>query len=324
MKILSSIFKGLIQVGMVVPDLQRSMSKYIKYGIGPIYVLKFHSENVPNMYVHGKRKNYSMNVGVGTIGDIRFELIEPLSESIYSEYLQVYGEGVIHHLKLGVHDYQKTLEYFSNNGIKNIQSGHQLGDKGENVYTYLDSRSTLGFIAEIVNISPDFIKTQPDYWFPKDNSDIPEPVFKRLNHIGIVVKDLSRKIEQYENLYGLKCECVKQFNSSNITDMCVYGIKKNHSENVAVFNLEKVQIKLIEALDDSIFSQFYNRYGEEVVHHLGMKIDDYQKALEFFKSKGIEVIQSGKYLDKIQYSYLNTSDDLNFIIEIIDLSAFAD
>jgi hypothetical protein len=306
---------------MVVTDLQRSMSKYIEYGMGPIYVLKFHSKNVSDMYINRKRKNYSMNVGIIAIGDIRFELIEPIDESIYSEYHEVYGEGIIHHLKLGVHNYQKILEYFSNNGIKEIQSGHQLGDKGENVYTYLDSRSTLGFIAEIVKVSPDFIKPQPDYWYPEDNSDIPEPVFKRLTNIGIVVRDLSKKIEQYENLYGLRCECVKQFNFDNIADMYVYDRRKDYSASIAFFNLENVQIKLIEAHDDSIFSQFYDRFGEGIVHHLGMEVDNYQKTLGQLKSKGIMVIQSGKYLDKLSYSYLQTSDDLNFITEIIELNA---
>ena len=63
------------------------MQKYVyDYGIGPMYVLKFNSKNVSNMYLYGKRKDYSMKLGVCPIGDVRFELIEPVSESIYSNY----------------------------------------------------------------------------------------------------------------------------------------------------------------------------------------------------------------------------------------------
>ena len=91
-------FKNLIQVGIVVSSLQKSIEKYLdNYGIGPWYVLKFCPDNVSNMYIQGKRKDYSMNIGVCPIGDVRFELIEPIDESIYSEFHRKYGEGIIHH-----------------------------------------------------------------------------------------------------------------------------------------------------------------------------------------------------------------------------------
>jgi len=31
------------------------------------------------------------------------------------------------------------------------------------------------------------------------------------------------------------------------------------------------------------YSDFFDKYGEVVVNHLGMEVDDYYKALEFFK-----------------------------------------
>jgi methylmalonyl-CoA/ethylmalonyl-CoA epimerase len=303
---------------MVVGNLGMSMDKYIEYGIGPIYALKFISKNVSDMHIHGERKNYSMNIGVGTIGDIRFELIEPISKSIYSEYLDSYGQCIIHHLKLGVDSYKEAMDHLTSIGIEVIQSGHQLGDRGKNIYTYLDARSTLGFIVEIVDVSPDFIKPGPDYWYPENENDIPRPIFKKLTHIGIVVKDLSKKVKLYSKLFGMNCLHIEQFSSDNVSDMHVYGERRDYSVNIAFFNLENINIKLIEPLDDSIFSQFHDRYGEGVIHHLGMEVVDYEKDLEFLNSKGIKVIQSGKYLNKIRFSYLNTNDDINYITEIIE------
>ena len=313
------LFKNLIQVGMVVSDLKKSMEKYIyDFGIGPMYVMKFSSSNVSNMCLHGKRKDYSMNLGVCSIGDVRFELIEPIDGSIYSEYYSEYGEGIIHHLKLGVDNYFDTLEYLRSIGVKTIQSGHQLGDRGKNMYTYLDTRESLGFIIEIVNITKDFIKPDPDYWFPENKKDIPRSLFKRPDKVGIVVKDLSKKIEQYSNLFGLKSWNVKRFNSSNVSNMYVYEKKRNYSVNIGFCYLGNVQFKLIEALNESIYSDFYNKYSEGVVHHIGMEVDDYDKTLEFLKSKGFKVMQTGNYLEKVKYSYLFTSSNPNFIIEIAE------
>jgi len=295
------------------------MQKYVYgYGVGPMYVIEFNSGNVANMYLYGKKKNYSMNLGVCPIGDVRFELIEPVSESIYSDYISQYGQGIIHHLKLAVVDYWKALEYLESAGIEIIQVGHQLGDKGKNMYTYLDTSDTLGFIIEVVNIEKDFIKPEPDRWFPENKETIPSPVFLRPNQVGVVVRDLKNKIDQYTELFGLQPWTVKEFTSGNVTDMSLYGKKKDYAAKVGFYKLGNVQLKLIEPLTDSIFSDFYDKYGEGVIHHLGMEIEDYNYVLDFLKSKDVRIIQSGCYQDKIKYSYLSTDKDLNFIIELVE------
>ena len=67
-----------------------------------------------------------------------------------------------------------------------------------------------------------------------------------------------------------------------------------------------------------MFSDFYNKYREGIVHHLSMEIDNYDDLLNFLKSKDIKIIQSGCFQDKIRYSYFSTNKDLNFIVEIVE------
>lgn len=314
-------FKNLIQVGIVVSSLQKSIEKYLdNYGIGPWYVLKFCPDNVSNMYIQGKRKDYSMNIGVCSIGDVRFELIEPIDESIYSEFHRKYGEGIIHHLKLQVDNYQDALRFLKSKGVKVLQSGHQLGKIGKNIYTYLSTANNLGFIAEIVDVPPDFIKPDPDYWYPDNKGIVLKPIFKRLTQIGIVVENLQKKVEEYSEIFGIRPWYIKKYSSNNIRDMHVHGARKDYSINIAFCKIGNLQFKLIEPIDESIYSEFYEKYGEGVVHHLKMEVENYQDALGFFKSKGINVIQSGSYLGKIKYSYLSTSKDINFITEIADIN----
>lgn len=315
----NSLFKNLIQVGMVVSNLQTSMEKYVfKYGLGPMYVLEFNSNNVEDMMIYGKKKNYSMNLGVCTIGDVRFELIEPISKSIYSDYLNEYSDGIIHHLKLEVSDYFEAFEYFKSNGIKVIQHGKQLGDKGKNIYTYFDTRDVLGFIIEIVKITPDFIKPKPEYWFPKDEKISKNPFFKRVFKVGLVVKDLDAAIEKYKDLLGFNSWTVKEFNNKNLSDMSIYGKKNDYSVKVGYYKLGNVELALTEPLSKSIFSDFLEKYGENVVSYLGMEVENYNNALTFLNSKNIKIIQSGNYLNNQKYSYFSTNNDLNFIVEIAE------
>ena len=321
-RIFKPLFKNLVQVGMVVSDLCKSMQSYVfYYGFGPMYVLEFNHSNVSDMYLYGKRQNYSMNLGICPIGDVRFELIEPISKSIYSDYINQYGQDIIHHLKMGVENYWEALEYLESIGIKIIQSGHQLGDRGKNMYTYLETRDSLGFIIEVVNVEKDFIKPEPDSWFPEEKNQTPRPVFVRPSQVGIVVKDLKAKIEQYRELFGLEPWTIKEFNKENTTDMHVYGKEKDYAIKAGFYTLGNVRIKLIEPLTDSIFSDFYDRYGEGVIHHLGMEIDNYSSVINSLKSIDVEVIQSGCYQDKIKYSYLATQSGLNFIVEIYENNA---
>jgi hypothetical protein len=312
------LFKNLIQVGMVVKDLQKSMEKCIDYGIGPMYVLEFNPGCVSEMHLYGKKKDYAMNVGVCPIEDVRYELIEPITESIYSDYLDKCGEGIIHHLKLGVDNYYEAIEYMESIGIQIIQSGHQLGDRGKNMYTYLDTSESLGYILEITNVEKDFIKPKPDRWFPENKKMISDPVFIRPKNIGVVVKDLPGKIEQYSGLFGLESWTIKEFYKKNVNDMYIDGKKKDYSVKMGFYTLGNTQLKLIEPQDESIFSDFYDKYGEGIIHHLGVEVNDYNRALDLLQSKGVEIIQSGIYSGEIKYSYISTSSDLNFIMEITE------
>lgn len=311
------IFKNLIQVGMVVPDLNTSIKKYVyDYNLGPVYVLEFNSKNVQNMQLYGNKKNYSMNLGVCSIGDVRFELIEPISESIYSDYLNKYRDGVIHHLKLGVENYFEAIEHLKSCGINIIQHGEQLGDNGKNIYTYLDTRKSLGFIIEIVQVTSDFIKPKPDYWFPSIKELRCCSIFKKVNRFGLVVNNLESKIDEYRNTFGLNPVAIKVFNQRNIDNMHIFNRKKNYEFKAGFFTIGNKQIILIEPLSESIYSEFLNKYGTGVVHHLNIEVENYDESLNFLKSRGLSKLQSGNYLNQLRFCYLSMNTELSFILEI--------
>ncbi|GAI04932.1 unnamed protein product, partial [marine sediment metagenome] len=67
------------------------------------------------------------------------------------------------------------------------------------------------------------------------------------------------KIKVYSELFGVKCWHAEEFSSENVDDMHVYGKRKDYSIKVALCNLGNVRIKLIEPLDESMFSDFYSK-----------------------------------------------------------------
>ena len=302
-----AIFEKLIQVGIVSKDIGRILESYVNiYGIGPWYILKFAPQNVESMTIHNKKQNYSMNVVVCPIDGIRFEYIEPITKSTFTEFYDRYGENMIHHLKLQVNNYNEALDILTAKKINNIQSGDQLGDSGKNIYTFLDTQERLGFITEIVNVTKDFIKPKPDYWYPSEHK-VFNPVFIKPSAIGILVKNVETKIKDYTNL------------AIGPWDICELGEESNLKIKIkiAFCRLGNIIFKLIEPKSDSIFSRFLEKYGEGI-HHIKMEVDDYDKTLEYLNSKGVNVIYSDNYLKKIRFSFLDTDKHLNFITEISD------
>ena len=66
-----------------------------------------------------------------------------------------------------------------------------------------------------------------------------------------------------------------------------------------------ILFKMIEPGQESLFSGSLNKYGEGI-HHIKMEVEDYERTLEYFESKNVEVIFSGEYNNGIRFSYINT------------------
>ncbi len=169
------------------------------------------------MHLHGKKQGHSMNVGVRFIGDIRFEYMEPITPSIYSESYDQYEGRIVHHLKLEVDGLKETLDFLKSKNIEVIQSGHQLGIEGKNMYYYMDTPKKLAFITEIVHVTKDFIKPEPDSWYPEKDKNF-DFVFKGVSQVGIVVRNVLDKIKDYEE-FGIGPWEIREFGPENISNM---------------------------------------------------------------------------------------------------------
>ncbi|MBE0479329.1 VOC family protein [Candidatus Aerophobetes bacterium] len=158
--------RKIVQICVVVRDIQKSMEKYWKIlGIGPWDVHTFSPETVREFTLHGQpmTKPFKFMLAVAMLGDMQFELIQPVEGlSLYENFLKEKGEG-FHHIKEKVddNDIEETLEKFKQRGVDVIVSGKF----GEDVFYYLNTEPTLGIIYEIGNCG----KTRaPERRYPPD------------------------------------------------------------------------------------------------------------------------------------------------------------
>jgi len=146
------IFKKIAQVALVVKNVEERAKRYWdEFGIGPWSFYTFDPSCVENMMIHGKRVDHAMRIALAMIGDIMWELIEPLDDkSIYAEHLEKHGEG-LHHVLFEVDDFDEAKTRIQQRGYGVLQSGkwHSIP------YTYFDTEKPLACITEIYTPPPE-------------------------------------------------------------------------------------------------------------------------------------------------------------------------
>jgi hypothetical protein len=154
-------WKQGVQVCVVIKDLQKSMERYWNLGIGPWAIYTFQSPELSNTTLHGKPAKYSMKIAVAMIGNLMWELVQPLEgPSTYKEFLEQKGEGV-HHVQLAVDNFDQMIATLGKKGIGVLMKGDWKGLS----YAYLDTEKELGTILEIKK-PLEWVAPQPEATYP--------------------------------------------------------------------------------------------------------------------------------------------------------------
>lgn len=140
----------LDQIGIVVNDLESFTKELTRlFGIGPFRVMEWPVEGIePQATYHGEPGNFRMLLAFATVGKIQIEVVQPLEgDNIYSDFLRDHGPG-LHHFRLSVPGFEKSLEVMANQGIQNISSG--TGVHVGSRWAYFDTTHNLdGVIVEL-------------------------------------------------------------------------------------------------------------------------------------------------------------------------------
>jgi methylmalonyl-CoA/ethylmalonyl-CoA epimerase len=110
-----SPFSKLIQVGLVVRDMDKTIERLTSLGIGPFE---------PRILPKGKKEWFrdrpmhaSLKLAAAMMGDVELELVQPVEgESPHKEFLDGKGEG-IQHIAFAVSDVEKEVAKLTKKGV---------------------------------------------------------------------------------------------------------------------------------------------------------------------------------------------------------------
>jgi len=101
---------------------------------------------------------------------------------------------------------------------------------------------------------------------------------RKINHIGIAVKNLENAIPLYRDQLGMKFE-----GSEEVTEQKV---------RVAFLQVGESRVELLEPTSpDSPVAKFLEKNGEGI-HHLAYEVDDIEAALAELKEKDVRLIDA--------------------------------
>lgn len=148
-----ALFDSVIQIGIVVPDVDKAIESYRDL----LQVRKWNINQVDtvtgkggNFHKNGKPIQAKVKIAWANIGNVELELIEPQDQhSLYADFLRERGPG-IHHVMLGTSNYATCLEHMNSQKIAAIGGGDLQGTR----FQMFDTQELLGFICEIAEGDP--------------------------------------------------------------------------------------------------------------------------------------------------------------------------
>ena len=130
-------------------------------------------------------------------------------------------------------------------------------------------------------------------------------IFKKFDHIGIVVSDLQKSMDALSHLFDLECREEMEINDAGIR-IAFYALGSGQME------LIEFQ-KPLEGVDPIV-----TRPGAGV-QHVAFQVDDFQQALKTLTAKGLNLVKgfprSGAHG---QVAFFYPTEGLDLLIEICE------
>jgi len=127
-------------------------------------------------------------------------------------------------------------------------------------------------------------------------------LIKKINHVGIAVKDLDRAVEFFQETYGAKILWRKKY--------------ENEKMETALISIGEAQFELLASLEpQSLINRFIESRGEGI-HHVSLEVDQFDQAIEAIKAKGLRVISETDTED-FKAAFIHPQSNFGVLTEII-------
>jgi len=146
----------------------------------------------------------------------------------------------------------------------------------------------------------------------------------QVDQVCVVVRDLRAAMEHYWSILGIGPWRVYTYGDPLVKDLTYRGKPADYKMRIALTTKGPLMFELIEPLKGpTIYHEFLERNGEGI-HHMGIFVPSFDRAVAEAREAGFEVIQSGRGFGLHGdggFAYLSTEAKLGAIYEVIERPA---
>jgi len=137
-----------------------------------------------------------------------------------------------------------------------------------------------------------------------------------MTQVGIVVSDIDAASRAYADVLGVEKPDIIITDSAEKTNIRYKEQSTDARAKLAFFNLENIQIELIEPIGGpSTWQEHLDTHGESV-HHIAFKVGDMQQEIAMLEGKGLNMVQKGDFTGG-SYAYIDGRDKLGVLLELL-------
>jgi methylmalonyl-CoA/ethylmalonyl-CoA epimerase len=128
----------------------------------------------------------------------------------------------------------------------------------------------------------------------------------QIDHIGIAVKSLADAVKLYEDTIGLKVSGYDQVDDQGV--------------RVAMLPVGDTRIELLEPIrPDSPIEKFMTKRGEGI-HHIAVRVDNIEAALERFKAAGARLIDTSPRIGahNTRIAFIHPASTHGVLLELVE------
>jgi hypothetical protein len=144
----------------------------------------------------------------------------------------------------------------------------------------------------------------------------------QINQIALVVRDLEAAMRHYWEVLGIGPWKVYTYGTPLVRDMTFRGKPQEYRMRLALANVGAMMVELIQPLSDhNLYVEHLAQKGEGL-HHVGVFVPSFDRAVAEARRQGLSVLQSGRGYGKLGdggFAYLDTEATLGTILELIEI-----
>lgn len=130
-------------------------------------------------------------------------------------------------------------------------------------------------------------------------------MIKKINHVGVAVKNLNKAVSLFENVFGAKVIFRKVFEDQKLES--------------AMVSMGENRFELSQTTDpDGVIGKFIENSGEGI-HHVSLEVENIEEAIAHFEKQGLKVVGKGTVgSGGNKICFLHPKDMFGVLVEIIE------